>query len=129
MRTAIAVKVIDASALAAVVFGEPQREAVLEQINNAALVAPALVLFELTNVCLVKLRRHPRLRESIRAFRLANRYAIDMRPVDHISVLDLAEATGLTAYDASYLWLARTLSAELLTLDEQLAKAAAALAP
>jgi predicted nucleic acid-binding protein len=43
-------------------------------------------------------------------------------------VLELAESTGLTAYDASYLWLARELSAELVTLDGQLAKAAA-LAP
>jgi predicted nucleic acid-binding protein len=37
--------------------------------------------------------------------------------------VDLAEATGLTAYDASYLWLARTLNAELVTLDRKLAAA------
>ncbi len=39
--------------------------------------------------------------------------------------LDLATETGLTAYDASYLWLARQLGAELVTLDQQLARAAA----
>jgi predicted nucleic acid-binding protein len=33
-------------------------------------------------------------------------------------------ATGLSAYDASYLWLARDLDVELVTLDRQLAKAA-----
>ncbi|HZT90151.1 MAG TPA: type II toxin-antitoxin system VapC family toxin [Stellaceae bacterium] len=37
--------------------------------------------------------------------------------------LDLAEAAGLTAYDASYLWLARALGAELVTLDRKLAAA------
>jgi predicted nucleic acid-binding protein len=37
--------------------------------------------------------------------------------------LELAAATGLTAYDASYLWLARRLGADLVTLDKQLAKA------
>ena len=43
--------------------------------------------------------------------------------VDHAAVMDLAEATGLTAYDASYLWLARELEAELVTLDRKLAAA------
>ena len=32
--------------------------------------------------------------------------------------------TGLTTYDASYLWLARDLGVELVTLDRQLAEAA-----
>jgi len=43
--------------------------------------------------------------------------------VDHDGVLALAASTGLTAYDASYLWLARRLSADLVTLDRQLAQA------
>ena len=42
--------------------------------------------------------------------------------VDHDAVLALAVTTGLTVYDASYLWLARTLDAELVTLDQKLAK-------
>jgi predicted nucleic acid-binding protein len=32
--------------------------------------------------------------------------------------------TGLTAYDAAYLWLARHLDAELVTLDTELQRAA-----
>ena len=44
-----------------------------------------------------------------------------------VQVLALASATGLTAYDASYLWLARRLGAPLVTLDAQLARAAAGL--
>jgi predicted nucleic acid-binding protein len=35
----------------------------------------------------------------------------------------LAETTGLTAYDAAYLWLARHLGAGLVTLDCKLAAA------
>ena len=34
-----------------------------------------------------------------------------------------ARDTGLSAYDAAYLWLARHLGAELVTLDEPLAAA------
>jgi predicted nucleic acid-binding protein len=40
-------------------------------------------------------------------------------------VLELAESEGITAYDASYLWLARLLNLELVTLDGGLATAAA----
>jgi predicted nucleic acid-binding protein len=46
--------------------------------------------------------------------------------VNHDSALELAASTGLTAYDASYLWLSRQLEAELVTLDQQLAMAATA---
>ena len=42
--------------------------------------------------------------------------------MDYDAVLDLALATGLTAYDASYLWLSSHLGAELVTLDRQLAR-------
>ena len=35
----------------------------------------------------------------------------------------LANATGLTAYDASCLWLAASLGADLVTLDRRLAAA------
>ncbi len=44
--------------------------------------------------------------------------------MDHDGALELALTTGLTAYDASYLWLTRQLGAELVTLDKQLATAA-----
>ena len=49
--------------------------------------------------------------------------AIDILAVDHRNALVLAEQTGLTAYDASYLWLAEALDAELVTLDRALAAA------
>ncbi|WP_254065926.1 type II toxin-antitoxin system VapC family toxin [Acidisoma sp. L85] len=50
---------------------------------------------------------------------------MDEVSLDHGAVLELASETGLTAYDASYLWLARQLKAELVTLDRQLAHAEA----
>lgn len=36
---------------------------------------------------------------------------------------EVARRTGLTAYDAAYLWLARELGTELLTLDRSLQQA------
>jgi predicted nucleic acid-binding protein len=60
------------------------------------------------------------------AFRLRGRLGVEEVAVNHDGALELAAATGLTAYDASYLWLAQQLGAELVTLDQQLAKASAA---
>ena len=121
------VKVVDASAIAALLFGEPEAEAVAGRLGDARLVAPALLHFELANVCLIKSRRHPDQQPALTAaFRLRDRLAVEEVAVDHDGALELAAATGLTAYDASYLWLARKLGAELVTLDKQLAKAEAA---
>ncbi len=120
------IKVVDASALAALLFGEPEAEIVVEQLAGARLVAPSLISFELAKVCLIKSRRHPELRSALNtAFRLRSQLAVEEKAVDHDGVLELAAATGLTAYDASYLWLARHLEADLITLDKQLSRAAA----
>ena len=47
----MAVRVVDASALAALLFGEPEAEAVAALIDESQLVAPSLLAFELANVC------------------------------------------------------------------------------
>lgn len=117
-------KVVDASALAALLFAEPEAEAIAERLEGVRLAAPALLEFEVANVCLTKMRREPGQREALRtAFRLMQRLRVETIAVDHAATLDLAEATRLTAYDASYLWLARALGADLVTLDRKLAAA------
>jgi predicted nucleic acid-binding protein len=121
------VKVVDTSALAALLFGEPEADVVAEQLSGASLVAPALLAFELANVCLVKARRQPHLLPAlIDAFRLRARLDIEEVAVDHAAVVMLAAETGLTAYDACYLWLSRHLGGGLVTLDRKLAKTALA---
>ena len=86
------------------------------------MAAPSLLGFEVANVCLTKIRRQPSQRDALRAaFRLARRLKIETVAVDHAATVDLAERTGLTAYDASYLWLTRALDVELVTLDQKLA--------
>jgi len=54
----MAVKVVGASALAAIMFGEPDAEEVAARLEGASLVAPLLLGFEIVNLCLTKLRRH-----------------------------------------------------------------------
>ncbi len=50
-------KVIDASAVAAIVFGEPEGDAVLEAIGEARLAAPTLLRYELANIAWKAARR------------------------------------------------------------------------
>ena len=61
----------------------------------------------------------------MRGFRLLGKLDVEAVATDHDAVLVLALATGLTAYDASYLWLSRHLGAELVTLDRRLMTEAA----
>jgi predicted nucleic acid-binding protein len=58
------------------------------------------------------------------AFHLRDRLGVEEIAVDHAGALTLALNTGLIVYDASYLWLARRLGAELVTLDKALGRVA-----
>ena len=117
------VKVVDASALGALVFGEPEAPTVAKKLSGSALVAPHLLWFELASIAFKKAARHPAYAEQIReAFRMAGRLAIDLLAVDHLEVIDLAAKASLTTYDASYLWLARKTGGEWVTLDNAFSK-------
>lgn len=121
----MSVKVVDASAIAALLFGEPEAPTIAVQLRNAKLAAPALLSFEVASVCLKKLRSHPDQREALlAAHQLLGRMAIVETKVELPDALTLAKRKGLTVYDASYLWLAQELQAELITLDRDLAEAA-----
>jgi predicted nucleic acid-binding protein len=121
----MAIKVVDASALAALLFGELEAEIIADQLDGHRLIAPRLLAFELANVCLTKCHRHPGERAKLlAAFHLRDRLAIEEVTVEHGEAIALALTTKLTTYDASYLWLAQKLNAELVTLDQELKRAA-----
>jgi predicted nucleic acid-binding protein len=117
-------KVIDASALAAVVFDEPAGDQVTQLIRGCELIAPSLLRFEMANVCWVKIRQNPQQREALLAAYSMPGIDAETMDVDHPSVVRLALRAALTTYDASYLWLARELGVGLVTLDRKLEAAA-----
>ncbi|MGH8508055.1 MAG: type II toxin-antitoxin system VapC family toxin [Gammaproteobacteria bacterium] len=79
----MSVKVVDASAIAALLFGEPDASTIATQLRNAKLAAPPLLQFEVTSVCLKKLHRHPEQREALLAtHQLFGRMAIVETRVD-----------------------------------------------
>jgi predicted nucleic acid-binding protein len=97
---------------------------VATRLRDATLVAPTLLPFEIASVCLKKLARHPDQREALMVgLQLFTRLEIAMHHVDVPEAVELARLAGLSAYGASYLWLARRLPAELVTLDGRLARA------
>ena len=118
--------VVDASALAAIVFQESKRAAIEDYLEGAVVFAPRLLEFELSNAARNKMAQSPKdaldiLRALARG--LEERWGLNWCDVQPIDVVLVSQQTGLSVYDASYLWLAGSLGAELVTLDERLAAA------
>src|SRR5580704_658358 len=123
-QTVTVVRVVDASALGAVLFIEPAADAVAAQLHDATLVAPHLLGYEIANACLKKIRGNPEQRAAILVqFAGWDQIGIELLEVNHQDLPQLAEEFGLSTYDASYLWLAGQLDSELVTLDRRLERA------
>ncbi len=116
--------VVDASAIAAVVFQEADGDTVQAHVRSDTLFAPHLIDYELMNVGVVKIRRGVGNELLIRSM-LGKIPFLRIRrvTVSPDAVVPLALQTGLSAYDAAYLWLARSMDVELVTLDRRLASA------
>src|SRR5262245_39888430 len=119
-------KVVDASALAAIAFAEPNAEDVIDRIDGHRLHAPTLVVFELMNVAWTRSKKQPVATGLfLEALEVLEAIGLRFRGIDQKAVVKLGLETGLTAYDASYLWLSRALRMPLVTLDTKLGAHAA----
>ncbi len=115
--------VVDASAIAAVLFDEPEAAPIVASVTGR-LVAPTLLRYELASVCTTKLIRHPaQVRQIDARWRLLDKLAISYAEPDWEQLPQLARRWALSAYDAAYLQLALKHGACLLTLDARLAAA------
>jgi predicted nucleic acid-binding protein len=117
--------VVDASAMAAIVFGEPEGRALSAHLRGQTLLAPALIDYEMANIAVTKSKRRPEHRPLHEA--ALERYSalgLTRVAVSAADACRIASETGLTAYDAAYLWVAASRDAELVTLDDDLARAA-----
>ena len=78
----------------------------------------------MANASLKKMRAAPRERQELKQpLSIYDQVSISRREIDPAETIAMAERTRLSLYDASYLWLARALNAELVTLDDRLARA------
>ncbi len=115
--------VVDASAISAIVFGEAEGATIAAHIDGESLVAPSLFDYEMVTIGWKKMRRHPDKHATL----IAAMSRVPSLPILKVEVpvgelFGLATETGLTAYDASYLWLALSRDLELVTLDNHLAR-------
>jgi len=119
----MSVTVVDASAVAAVIFDEPESAPVLASVS-AVLIAPSLLRYEIASVCATKLRRDStRSKLIIARYRLLASLDIELAEPEWETLPLMASRWSLSAYDAAYLQLALRRKAPLVTLDARLAKA------
>ncbi len=115
--------VIDASAIAAVLFDEPEAAPVVASAKGK-LIAPTLLRYELASVATTKLIRHPQRKDEILSrYRLLDKLAIEYVEPEWPDLPIIARRWALSACDAAYLQLALANGAALVTLDARLAAA------
>ncbi len=123
--------VVDASMLAAWLLPDettPQTDAILDRLDVDQAIAPDLLWHEARNLILNSVRRG----RASPGFidwaipKLTSLPILDAGPGEARPIVDLARARELSAYDAAYLWLAKTEGAALATLDRKLRAAATA---
>lgn len=116
-------RVVDASVLAALLFGEPKAAEAEMLLQNQMLIAPSLLKYELTQVTVKKVAIHPQKKILIfEALSLINSLDIQWVEVEALEVAKLAIDEDITAYDASYLYVSRLLDVPLVTFDKKLGK-------
>ncbi|HEX5465657.1 MAG TPA: PIN domain-containing protein [Candidatus Limnocylindrales bacterium] len=119
----IDVTVVDASAVAAVIFDEREAAPIVASVSGR-LAAPTLLRYEIASVCTTLIVRRPLEADSIEArYRLLGRLGLDYAEPDWDGLPSLARRWALSVYDAAYLQLALALGAPLVTLDARLAAA------
>lgn len=117
--------VVDASVLAAALFGEEENDLAMSWMRGHALAAPQLVDYEIANIALNKLRRKQIGADSAaQSLTLFAELELARLPASADGVFAIATQYDLSAYDASYLWLAVQLRSPLATFDKRLGTAA-----
>lgn len=116
--------VVDCSILAAILFEETLREIAGQLIVGRSLHAPWLLDHEIASVADKKRRAGVSATAIEAGIRLYGDYDLTMHRATPASVVGLASAYSLSAYDAAYLAVAAELRVPLVTFDSKLGSAA-----
>jgi predicted nucleic acid-binding protein len=117
--------VIDASALIAVIANETEKERLVAITQEAELIAPMSVHWEIGNAfsSLLK-RRRITLKQALQAIDMYLEIPVRFVEAELANSLELAGELGIYAYDAYLLRCAEKYRLLLLTLDKKLVQAA-----
>ncbi len=118
--------IADTSIILAVIFNEPTKSLLVALTDNAVLVAPTSVHFEIGNAISAMFRRQRvTLEQAIEAVRIYQSIPIRFVNVELINSLQIAHQLNIYAYDAYLIRCAQKYHAPLLTLDNALRRRAA----
>lgn len=111
--------VIDTSAILAVIADEPESEIVIKNTQNAVLVSPNILPFEITNAITRMMRKgviqsQEKMLELMKSFK---KIPIKLKELNIEKTLEIAWEHKIYAYDAFYLETALRLKLPLLTFD------------
>jgi predicted nucleic acid-binding protein len=117
--------VVDASVLIAVITNEDEKEKLVAMTNEAELIAPLSVHWEIGNAfsSLLK-RKRVTLDEALQAIEIYLQIPVRFVEVELTVSLELADELGIYAYDAYLLRCAEKYRLPLLTLDNRLIQVA-----
>ena len=117
--------VVDASVLIAVIVNETEKERLVALTQEAELIAPMSVHWEIGNAFSSLLKRgRVTLEQALQAIDMYLKIPVRFVEVELANSLELAGALGMYAYDAYLLRCAEKYRLPLLTLDKQLVQAA-----
>ena len=117
--------VVDASVLIAVITNEEEKEKLVAMTNEAELIAPLSVHWEVGNAfsSLLK-RKRVTIDEALQAIEIYLQIPVRFVEVELTDSLELANEFGIYAYDAYLLRCAEKYRLTLLTLDNRLVQVA-----
>lgn len=113
------VRVVDATAVSAVLFGDPAAEQIVQQLDDAVLVAPTVLENHLCEICLQKIHDgeadEGHYLEALSLLQVLDLQTIKQDPGE---IVRFANKHQVSINEAYYLRLAHAFSAELVSLNE-----------
>lgn len=113
--------VVDASAVIAVIVNEPSKQNIIQATQDASLVAPASIHWEIANAFSAMFKRNRiDLDKALQAIDIYKQIPIRFIEVELEESLRIAHQLNIYAYDAYLLRCTQKQKAPLLTLDKRL---------
>ena len=114
---------MDACALMAVIVKEPERDLVIQLTQDAELVSPSMIPYEISNALTKMMKKNViEKQRMLNAFNYFQKIPVKIIEIDFDKALEIAWEYKVYAYDACYLEAAKRLNLSLLTFDKNMIK-------
>ena len=115
--------IMDACAIMAVIVKEPERDLVIKLTQDAVMVSPNMVAYEIANALTKMMKKKVIEKERmINAYNYFKEIPVKTIEIDIEKALEIAWDYKIYAYDACYLEAAKRLNLPLLTFDGNMIK-------